>query len=168
LGLLLSACATPIKHEQLVPQIAPTTTHATGERIQVDPVIITDVPKKSWTVTIWESLDQDTFTNAILDTLDRSGMFSTVSTTGPADYRLSADLVGQQLIGSVSNIMLLLVRYQLVDTASGNILWTENLFSFHHLSGAEVFMGADRSTQVVEAAVRQNLQQLVVRLDENL
>lgn len=168
LGLLLSACAAPIKHEQLVPQIVPVATHVTGKSIQVDPVTITDVPKHSWTVTIWERLDQDTFTKAILDTLDRSGLFSAVNTMGPADYRLSADVVGQRLIGSASNIMLLLVRYQLIDSTNNNTLWSENLLSFHHLSGADVFIGADRSTQVVENTVRKNLQQLVTRLHANL
>lgn len=166
--LLLVGCTTPLKQEQLVPKTAPVSVHATGKHIQVHPVIIADVPKPSWTEPKWQHIDQDTFTKAIVDTLHRSGLFSAVGTTGSADYRLSAKVVSQRLVGTMSNIMLLLVRYQLVDTSSGNILWTENLLSFHHLSGSDVFMGTDRVAQVVETAVRENLQQLVVRLDANL
>jgi len=166
--LFLGACATPLKQEQLIPETVQVTTHTTGKGIQVGPVVVAEVPKPSWTEPQWQRLNQETFTSAIVDTLDRSGLFSTTSTAGPADYRLSAEVVAQKLVGTMSNIMLLLVRYQLTDMASGNILWTENLLSFHHLSAADVFMGTDRVAQVVETAVRQNLQQLVARLDENL
>ena len=166
--LFLSACATPLKQEQLIPETVRAITHATNKGIQVDPVLIAEAPKPSWTEPKWQRLNQETFTSAIVDTLDRSGLFSTTSIVGPADYRLSVEVVDQKLVGTMSNIMLLLVRYQLTDTTSANILWTENLLSFHHLSAADVFMGTDRVAQVVETAVRQNLQQLVVRLDANL
>jgi hypothetical protein len=166
--LFLSACATPLKQDQLIPETAQVTTHATGKGIQVGPIIVAEAPKPSWTEPQWQRLNEETFTSAIVDTLDRSGLFSTTSTAGPADYQLSAEVVDQKLVGTMSNIMLLLVRYQLTDIITGNILWTENLLSFHHLSAADVFMGADRVAQVVETAVRQNLQQLVVRLDANL
>ncbi len=146
--------------------LLPAAAHAASKNIQVHPVIISDVPKPSWTEIQWQYIDHDFFTKAIVDTLDHSGLFSTVGISGPADYRLSAEVVGQKMVGSMSNIMLLLVRYQLVDTPSGNMLWSENLLTFHHLSASDVFMGGTRAAQVVETAIRKNLQQLVARLDE--
>lgn len=166
--LLLSACATPLQGEKLVAATAVAPQHTTGKRIQVGPVTVSHVPKPSWTEPQWQHLDQAVLTEAIVTTLTRSGLFSQVSTTGPADYRLSADVVGQQLVGTMSNISMLLVRYQLVDTVSGKTLWSENLFSFHHLSASDVFMGTDRVAQVVETAVRNNLKQLVGKISEAL
>lgn len=166
--LFLGACATPLKQEQLIPDTAQVTTHATGKGIQVSPVIVAEAPKPSWTEPKWQRLDEETFSSAIIDTLDRSGLFSTTSTVGPADFRLSVEVVDQKLVGTMSNIMLLLVRYQLIDTNTNNTLWVENLLSFHHLSAEDVFMGTDRVAQVVETAIRRNLQLLVVRLDANL
>lgn len=142
----------------------PATALASSKTIQVHPVIITHVPKSSWTEMIWKRIDQNRFNKAIVDALEHSGLFGTINTTGPTDYRLSADVVGQRLVGTASSIMLLLVRYQLVDTPSGDILWTENLLSFHHLSGADIFMGSERAPKVVETAIKRNLQQLVEHL----
>jgi len=144
--------------------LLPAATPAISKTIQIHPVVITHVPKPSWTVTRWQHIEQNRLTNEIFRALDHSGLFSAVSTTGPADYRLSAEVVGQKLVGSMSNIMLLLVRYQLVDTSTNNILWTENLLSFHHLSGSDVFMGSKRARQVVEMAIKRNMQELVARL----
>lgn len=107
-------------------------------------------------------------TGAIVKTLAHSGLFAQVTASDSADsagYRLSADLAGQRLVGTMSNIMLLLVRYQLAETASGKTIWEENPFSFHHLSASDVFMGTNRVAQTVKTAVRSNLQQLVSRLN---
>lgn len=166
--LFLSACTTPLKQEQLIPEKAQVTTRATGKSILVSPVLVVEPAKPSWTEPQWQRLNQETFTRAVVDTLTRSGLFSTVDTTGPADYRLSAEVVDQKMVGTMSNIMLLLVRYQLTDISSGDNPWTENVLSYHHLSAEDVFMGTDRVAQVVETAVRHNLEQLVARLDKNL
>ena len=63
---------------------------------------------------------------------------------------------------------LLLVRYELKEATTENIVWIENIFSFHQLAATDVFYGADRVAQVLEGAVRKNLEQLIENLDATL
>lgn len=167
-SLLFGGCVTPPKQEELVPESLPVSVQETGKSIKVDPVIVTHVPKPSFVEAKWKHLEPDTFKKAIVDTLNLSGLFSQVNISGPADYQLSADVVGQELLGTSSNIILLLVHYQLIETSSGENLWMENLISYHHLDGTDVYWAHDRIAQVLEGAVRQNLRQLITRLNANL
>jgi hypothetical protein len=81
-------------------------------------------------------------------------------TEGPADYSLSAEVIGERMSGGMNNIVLILVRYTLTDTESQNAVWIENVLSHFEMSAEEVFMGADRVAKTFEGAVRNNMDQI--------
>lgn len=167
--LFLCACAaTPTQQEQMIAYVTPVTEHATGKSISVSPVIVSDIPEHDWSQMQWQPLTEADFTAAIVKTIDHSGLFSTTDTKGPADYYLSANVTGQELFGGANSIFLLLVRYELKEATTENIVWIENIFSFHQLAATDVFYGADRVAQVLEGAVRKNLEQLIENLDATL
>jgi hypothetical protein len=109
-------------------------------------------------------LDGGAFRAAIVNTLAGTRLFTAVRTQGSADYTLSADVIGERQQGGTSNIELLLVRYTLAETQSGEKLWTGNLLSHSELGAAAVFMGNERMKLVLQGAARDNLKQLGVQM----
>ena len=159
LALLLAGCATPVKESALTPSdIAAYST--TGKSIVVAPVVVRPQPKPGFLMDEPPRLDGKTFRQAIVDTLKKTNLFSSIQVSGEADYTLAADIIGQRQLGTLSNIELLLVRYTLFDVANRREVWTANILSHFELSAEQVFMGMERSTQVLEGASRANMNQL--------
>lgn len=162
---LLTACAAPVEKSQLVPlDIRAYAT--TGKSLQVAPVVVRPQPKPGFLMDEPPRLDGETYREVVVYTLAHTGLFSTVTLQGAADYSLSVEIIGQRQLGALSNIELLLVRYRLVDQVSKREVWAANLLSHFELSAEQVFMGMDRSRQVLEGASRANLAQLAERLGE--
>lgn len=171
LALALSPLATyarPVDPGLMIPDVGLTPVQSTGKTILVSPVTVSKMPEASWMGTRHDRIGPDIYTRAIVDTLTQTGLFMKVSTEGEENYQLSVDVADQQLIGGLSNIMLLLIRYRLTEETSGDVLWSENILSHYHLAASDEFMGAERSPKVAEGAVRHNLKQLVAGLNANL
>jgi len=159
LAFLLAGCVAPPKKSELIPsQVA--TYSTTGNSILIAPVIVRPQPKPGFLMDEPPRLDGEVFRQAIVDTLKKTNLFSAVQTEGEADYTLSVDVIGQRQLGTLSNVELLLVRYNLLDEASKQEVWAANLFSHFELSAEQVFMGIERSRQVLEGASRANITQL--------
>ncbi len=108
------------------------------------------------------TVDPPEFTAALRETMLRSGMFSGVTDSGPADYRLDAALVSQEMIPGYPMAATLLVRYELTDQRSRKLVWTKDIFSVGQSPAAEAF--EDRQKLANERAVKQNLAQLLDEL----
>ncbi len=160
LTAVLASCTTPIKQIELVPtdELA---FQSTGKSIIVMPVTVRPRPKLGWTdPTSVPFPEASEYSFAIVSTLSRSGLFTNVVTDGEANYALSTEVIGERLLGGTSNIVFILVRYELVDTETQETIWKDNLFSHHEMSAGEVFLGSDRIAQSCEAAVRNCMEQL--------
>jgi hypothetical protein len=160
LVLFLASCATPITQSELIPQ-EQVMFQSTNKSVVVLPIIIGERPKPGWTdpaAVPFPSADEYRF--AMVNTLSQSGLFTEVMTEGPADYSLSAEVIGERMSGGMNNIVLILVRYTLTDTESQNAVWIENVLSHFEMSAEEVFMGADRVAKTFEGAVRNNMDQI--------
>lgn len=160
LALLLTSCATPVTRTELVPTEEKTFA-STGKRIVVLPVTIRPRPKPGFTDPAVTSFpDADSYLYAVVNTLNQSGLFPEVKTEGTADYSLSTEVIAERILGSMNNVVLILVRYELVDNETGNTVWNENLLSHFELSAGDVFMGTERIAKALEGAVRANMDQL--------
>ena len=108
------------------------------------------------------TVDPPEFTAALRETMLRSGMFSGVTDSGPAEYRLDAALVSQEMIPGYPMVATLLVHYELTDQRSGKLVWTKDIFSVGQSPAAEAF--EDRQKLANERAVKQNLARLLDEL----
>lgn len=112
------------------------------------------------------TVDPPEFTAALRETMLRSGMFSGVTDSGPAEFRLDAVLVSQEMITGYPMIATLLVRYELTDQRSGELVWTKDIFSVGQSPAAEAF--EDRQKLANERAVKENMARLLDELADIL
>lgn len=113
-------------------------------------------------------IEDEGFQEALVSTLQSSGLFKEVTTKQDGDYELSAQIISQDSLGTFSTNLLLFVHYRLTDLRSGKELWQENLLSQYEVTGAEVFAGLVRLKRAQEGAVKDNLTQLVKKLSQVL
>jgi hypothetical protein len=109
-------------------------------------------------------IEDEGFREALINTLQRSGLFKEVTTELGGDYGLSAQIISQDDVGNYSTTVMLFVNYRLTDARSGQELWKENLLSQYKLTVSEVFVGLKRLKMCQEGAVKDNLTQLVKKL----
>lgn len=168
ISFFLASCATPVKEAELIP-LEEEDFQSTGKSIIVEPVSLAKRPQPGLmdpaNMTFPEA---DAYRFAVTNTLSKSGLFTEVKAEGAADYTLSTDVIGERMLGSMSNVVFILIRYKLVDSSTQKILWEENIFSHFELSADEEFIGATRIGKALEGAVRSNMNQLDDRLAEEL
>jgi hypothetical protein len=75
-------------------------------------------------------------------------------------YRLSAEILSQDIKGTFDNTITLLVRYELGDP-TGALVWSDNLYAQNEMSPKDVFSGEERKRQMQAAAMRSNLKSLI-------
>ncbi|MBI2876676.1 MAG: hypothetical protein HYY20_07325 [Candidatus Tectomicrobia bacterium] len=121
-------------------------------------------------------LDNDSFQQALVKALEKSGIFKQVSTEKNGDYELFAEIIGQRSrlgSGLATITASLFVSYRLVETSTGQEVWKENIFSQHKAepgSGPYIWQNPGMGTLMAayEDAVRQNLTQLLQKLSDLL
>jgi hypothetical protein len=165
--LLLQGCATPVTQAGMTPTHLGSY-HQTGKTLVVRPVVIRPQPGIGLVDTIHSMPAAAQYREAIVTTLGRTGLFSEVRTEGDADYVLATDVVGERLIGSLNNIGMFFIRYELTNTASGRAAWQENIFSDAMLSASQIPLGGERASRVIELGVSDNMSQLAARLADAL
>ena len=170
-ALLVAGCATvvPLAPDDLAikPQVS--------VEQQTDKSIIVPLPsvrkefRSAWNEPPIQVLEPQLFQDVLVTTLGESGLFRKVITSGDADYSLGAEIIVQRMLGGWSKIMLLFVRYQLTDNATGRDIWKENLLTYRRLSMAdEGRYGMDFIRQLTQDTVQGGMEDLVMRLDEVL
>jgi hypothetical protein len=93
---------------------------------------------------------------ALTEALKKSDMFSAVG-EGSTDYRVTAEILSQQVSPGIEADAVLLVQYILFDAHSNTAIFQKNLFS--QVSRHRGF--GDELPLVVEAAVRDSLIQFI-------
>lgn len=111
-------------------------------------------------------IEDEGFQEALINTLQSSGLFKEVTTGREGDYELSVQIISQDSLGTFSTTLLLFVNYRLTDLGSGKELWKENLLSQYEVTGTEVFAGLERLKRAQEGAVKDNLTRLVKKLSQ--
>jgi len=158
-ALILGGCAVTVEKADLTPSHV-VTYKSTGKTIYVTPVTIRPQPKPGFLMNEPPRLDSETFRNAIVATLHRTKLFSEISKNDNADYILTADVVGQRVIGGASNIGLLLVHYSLVESGNNRKIWRGNIFSHFETTAEDIFYGGERVRRLLETLTRDNLSKL--------
>lgn len=163
--LLLSGCA-PM---ELTPEELAIKPQAKLER-QADRSLVVPLSKvrkefrSHWVEMPMQELDPQLFHDALVTTLRASGLFHQVAVSGDADYSLRSEVIVQRLTGM--GLMLLFVRYELIEIASGRPVWEENLLTYRNLTAADVFTAWDRVRQVTQMTMQGHMGDLIAKLDE--
>ena len=166
-ALVLGGCAVTVEKAELIP-LNVATYPSTGKTIYIAPVTARPQPKPGFLMNEPPRLDGETYRNAIAGTLRRTRLFSDIQTSGNADYTLTADIVGQRILGGASNVGLLLVHYSLVESENNREIWSGNLFSHFESTAEKVFYGGERVRRLLERLARDNMSKLGKKMGDVL
>jgi glucose dehydrogenase len=155
---LSAGCATASKPNDMVATPA-TLVHRNSGSVSVE------VAGGRETNPMWTSqISNDAFAQALRDSIQKSGLFSTVTDSG-ANYKLSVFLgkVDQPLFG-LSLTVKMEVTYTLIDARSGKTLWQKDIASQYTAHPSDAFVAATRLRLANEGAARANIQQALAEL----
>ena len=163
-SFLLGGCANLPTASQLTPDLNKSDYVTSDKTLTVGD--ITGKEQKDVLGVMTISVGNNVFKDALLNTLKASGIFREVSPNPGGDYLLSAQIISQSLEGYSPTIQTLLVRYRLVESASGKSIWTENIFSEKSLSLTDISSGRERTNKLRQITFGDNLSKLVMDLNK--
>lgn len=167
----ISGCASAPTASQLSPEIDKSTYTATNRTLTIADVTEKQEQKSTWSALntpLNSTVDPNTFKQALINTIKATGMFKEVSINSGDDYLLSAQIIAQRMEGSFTETSTLLIRYRLVESATGNTIWSGNIYSEKTLSTTDVFMGTERTKKLLEITVNDNLSKLMAELNKTV
>jgi hypothetical protein len=152
---MLVSCATAPEKSKMVPYIDYSTFVSSSRTLTIKEV-------KGGEETGWDTprIDNKDFKEALIAALKKSGLFKEIFTENAGDYELYATIISQKVVPGISAYTALLVHYRMVDTKTNQDILTENIFSQINAFGEN--LGKD----AIEAAARDNLAQLIRKLNE--
>jgi ABC-type uncharacterized transport system auxiliary subunit len=164
--LTMSACWGAPQAENMLPKKATAVASSSGKTLRIVATIEGGSGSLLAQAFVYETSDKarisdSVFRQALTDAFTRSGMFSSVTTQGQADYELRATLFQQRAstLGLSYTSARIGVRYVLVETASKREVWRDTLYTDAD-SGFGISAVAMQS-EANEGAMRANLEQLV-------
>jgi hypothetical protein len=164
-SLLIAGCAPmELAPDELVIKPQVRVEHQTGKSLVVPLPKVRKEFRSTWTEIPMQELEPELFHDVLVTTLGEAGLFRQVAVSGDADYSLRSEVIVQRLTGI--GLMLLFVRYELVDITTGQPVWQENLLTYKNLTAADVFTGWDRVRQLTQITVQAHMGDLIEKLNE--
>jgi len=162
--LAISGCAPSVRPTSMIPSVITRQDSSAGKTLVLAEVTGGEKPGLSNQVTI----DKQAFREALLGTLERAGFLAPTRKGEPADYELHADIAGQLSlqIGSLAIRSHLLVSYRLIERSTKKDVWKDAIYSKYQAEGKTYATELQKARQeAVEGAVRENLGQLIQRIE---
>jgi hypothetical protein len=152
--LQLAGCATAAKSDAMVAAPA-TLVHKSSADVAVAVAGGKDTSSMGAS-----QISNDSFAQALRDSIQKSGLFSKVADSGR--YKLTAFIgkVDQPMFG-FSMTVKMEVNYTLVDTTSGKTVWTKSVASEYTASASAAFAGTTRLRLANEGAAKDNIEKLM-------
>jgi hypothetical protein len=165
-GALIGGC-TPVVHvDDLVPSAVAKAPIAIDKTLGVAPVV--GGQQSEIATRAVANVEAIPFGDAEVQTLIRAGLFREVSSGESGDLVLHTEIISQEA-ASPPTVYTLLVHYELLDAATGRLLWRRNIYSDALASDIpHDIIGADWLPRVRGRTVQENLKQLIVALTEDL
>lgn len=159
-SLILSACAESPKSGEMVVKPEPIPSLATNKTLKVEDVI---GGEETSSINI-SKLGSEEFHQALVSSLQNSGMFHRITTEDEGDWQLRAMIVSQKLTGAWENVQEIMVKYDLTNAADNSTLWSEVIYSSKEMGASDVFLGAERARIIIEKTAQDNISQLLQKL----
>jgi len=160
LFLPVGGCMTPVQPSQMTPAVPDLPVLAGRGPVALDEVTGGQETKASDVV---PRISDSAFREALTEALRRAQVLDERAPGAAGGYRLSAEILSQDIKGTFDNTITLLVRYELGDP-TGAMVWSDNLYAQSEMSPKDVFSGEERKRQMQAAAMRSNLKSLLEQL----
>lgn len=154
-AIVLTGCSTPCQPQAMVGQSLPqaSTTH--------DPVVVTvdsTVPSRNLLI-------GKNFSEALVESLRKTGLFKSVGSSGNAVFRLQATIedLAQPAQGFNMTVQLE-VDWMLIRISDSRVLWHEKIHSTYTASFGAAFAGWTRMRIATEGAARKNIEECLTKL----
>jgi ABC-type uncharacterized transport system auxiliary subunit len=151
---VLSGCATPATHEGMVTTdyVAPTK-HPKSVSVKVGGGQDTSSMGKS-------QISDEAFTNALVESITKSQVFSKVIQGKGGDYELSVGIINmEQPSFGMSFTVKMEAGWTLKNAANGEVVWQKAIKSEHTATPSDAFVGTTRLRLANEGAARNNIKQ---------
>jgi len=156
--LFVTSCAGP-SSKGMIPAMGDLSSSSNGQSLKIANVEGGRAP----TFGGMETLRDETFRQAILDTLDKTALFSQVSHHIDGDYNFYAEITSQDTITdrALTYTAHLVVNYKILKDSNNEEVWQKIIRSRCAVTVSEAFSGATRMTKAIECATRENLHEMV-------
>lgn len=147
-------CASSVRVKQMIPDTNDLVFRNTGKTLCIAPVLGGEGDG------FWEGskISSDKFQKALLESLQKSNLFTKVNLTDTAAYRLEARVMSQdQPAVGLNMTVTLKVIYQIFETSTNTKIYDEFISSKYTATFGSALMGAVRLVKANEGAVRENI-----------
>jgi biopolymer transport protein ExbD len=159
-AVTITCCAAPASVIRMVPSFGHTRFVSSNMTL-----IIAEVKGgKKTNPMLSSTIENESFREALKNTLNKSRIFINVSKDKKGDYKLYTEIISQELKAGFTMTSILFVNYILIENKSSRELWKENILSQYDAKFEEASYGPERAKKANEGAVRDNLTQLVKKL----
>lgn len=131
---------------------------------------VAPVKSKNQSAHFRKPTDTNLFQQALAQTLQESGLFTSVSTEQGSDFTIESEIICEAPVDVYSVTVPLLVHYELIDTKNKKTIWKINTFSQSSIpyEKSEAGMtGEIRHNTMVRAAVRDCFEQVLSSLHQH-
>jgi hypothetical protein len=158
---LLGGCATGASHEAMVPtSITAANKHPQSVSVEVTGGQDTDAAGKS-------QISNESFAQALEQSITQSQAFSQVIKGAGQDYRLSVAIVSlDQPSFGISFTVKMEAGWTLKRADTGATVWQESVRSEHTAGGTDAFAAVVRLRMATEGAARNNISQGLSRISQ--
>lgn len=110
-------------------------------------------------------ISNEDFTTAVVSSLDKFGLFSSVVRAGDGDYRLDVRLLklNRPMMG-FDMCVSMETYWKLIRTSDGKVLFDESVHSSYTATISDAFVGIVRLRLANEGSARENIKSAVERL----
>jgi hypothetical protein len=155
---LVGGCASGSKPDAMVAQVVAPVRKSDGD------VSIAVSGGKETSKMGASQISNDAFAQALRESIEKAGLFSSVTTDG-GRYRLTSFIgkVDQPMFG-LSFTVKMEVSYALTDTKSGSSIWTKDINSEYTATAGQALAGVQRLRLANEGAARENIRQALTEM----
>lgn len=155
-----SGCATPAQPMAMVPASATVARKYTGS------VVLSSQGGLPTNPMNMSDISNEDFTTAVVSSLDKFGLFSSVVRAGDGDYRLDVRLLklNRPMFGGFDMCVSMETYWKLIRTSDGKVLFAESVHSSYTATVSDALVGIVRLRLASEGSARENIKSAVERL----
>ncbi len=160
-ALLAGCAATPAKHEGMIP----TTFETAGKHSKTVSVSVQGGRETKWGTPT--NISDEAFMQALVDSITKSQIFSSVVQGKEADYLLTVSIFGmEQPLFGLTYTVKMEAGWTLQRADNGTVVWQESIKSEHTATFSDAFAAVTRLRLATEGAARDNIAKGLAKISQ--